>query len=91
MSDRGPFVPARSRVGSGIDTSGDSNGPGDGAHGNRSERRNKFDYRENSHDIRHLFSILLIAFSSVPTTLFLAWIISWGIVILVMTFFFFLS
>ncbi|KAF9130109.1 hypothetical protein BGW39_003469 [Mortierella sp. 14UC] len=80
MSDRGPFALARSRAGSGshMDTSG---GPG-GAAGNGNEKGDKFDHRGNNYDIRHLFNILLIAFSSVPTTVFLAWILSWGIVIL---------
>ncbi|KAG0375926.1 hypothetical protein BGX24_008497 [Mortierella sp. AD032] len=72
MSDRGPFTIARARAGSEsfMESSGDGG-----------DKSDKFD-RGNDYDIRHLFKILLIAFSSVPTTIFLAWILSWSIIIL---------
>ncbi|KAG0277529.1 hypothetical protein BGZ95_005795, partial [Linnemannia exigua] len=82
MSDsRGPFKLAHARVGpeSFMGSSGDRGG--DGAVSSGGDESDKFD-RGNSYDIRHLFKILLIAFSSVPTTILLAWILSWGIVIL---------
>ncbi|KAK5822092.1 hypothetical protein F5H01DRAFT_364871 [Linnemannia elongata] len=81
MSDRGgPYALARSRAGSESyqDPSGRSGRSG-------IDKSDKCDYgdsgnRGHSYDIRHLFNILLIAFSSVPTTILLAWIISWSIV-----------
>lgn len=84
MSDRGgPYASVRSRAGSESyqDPSGRSGRSG-------IDKSDKFDYGDsssggNSYDIRHLFNILIIAFSSVPTTIFLAWILSWSIVILV--------
>ncbi|KAF8945230.1 hypothetical protein BGZ47_003059 [Haplosporangium gracile] len=83
MSDRGgPYAFARSRTGSESyqDSSGRSGLSG-------TDKLDKFDHGDSSsggnrYDIRHLFNILLIALSSIPTTIFLAWIISWGIVIL---------
>ncbi|KAF9146218.1 hypothetical protein BGX30_003040 [Mortierella sp. GBA39] len=82
MSDRqGPYALARSRAGSEsyLDPSERSGRSG-------ADKSDKSDYdnsdRGNSYDIRYLFNILLIAFSSVPTAIFLTWILSWSIVIL---------
>ncbi|KAF9098302.1 hypothetical protein BGX23_006535 [Mortierella sp. AD031] len=71
MSDKGPFAVARSRTGSesALDATAGIDKTGDKAESSR-------------YDFRGLFNILLIAFSAVPTAIFLAWIISWSIVIL---------
>ncbi|KAG0282376.1 hypothetical protein BGZ96_000545 [Linnemannia gamsii] len=82
MSDRGPFALARSRAGSEsyMDSSGRNGHTGSTDWSDPSDDNSS--KSTNGYNVRYLFNILLITFSSIPTTIFLAWIFTWAIVIL---------